>query len=133
MKRRLLLLTLCLTLFGGVAHDLTAQENPNPNADLDQLILTEMAFEHLPGVSTVMVKDGQIIWLQSYGMADVENQVPVTPNTVFLLASISKLFTGMSVMHLAAETSFTIDDNVNSHLPWSVAIPGFEGSAVTPR
>lgn len=128
---RLLLILLLLAAFS--TGTLTAQENPNPNADLDEFIFEEMDIEGLPGVSTVIVKDGQIVWLQSYGLADAENEVPVTPNTAFLLASISKLFTGMSAMHLAAESDFSIDDIINDYLPWEVNVPGYEATAITPR
>ncbi len=110
-----------------------AQENPNPNPEVDAFIEEEMTSEQLPGVATVIVKDGQIVWLQAYGLADVENQVPVSPNTSFLLASVSKLFTGLSAMHLASETDFSIDDDVNDYLPWQVAIPGYEDQPITPR
>lgn len=110
-----------------------AQGNPNPNADIDDFIEDEMMFENFPGVSTVIVKDGQIVWLQSYGLADVQNTIPVTDSTAFLLASVSKLFTGMAAMHLQDNGGASIDDNVNAYLPFELSIPGHSSSEVTWR
>lgn len=110
-----------------------AQGNPNPNPDLDAFIAEEMELERLPGVATVIVKDGQIVWLQSYGLADVENNVPVTDSTAFSLASVSKLFVGTAAMLLREDNTISLDDPVNDYLPWSLTIPGFTGSQVTIR
>lgn len=112
---------------------LLAQGNPNPNPDLDAFIAEEMELERLPGVATVIVKDGQIVWLQSYGFADVENNVPVTDSTAFSLASVSKLFVGTAAMLLREDNTISLDDPVNDYLPWSLTIPGFTGSQVTIR
>ncbi len=110
-----------------------AQGNPNPNPDLDAFIADEMELERFPGVSTVIVKNGHIVWLQSYGMADVENNVAVTDSTAFSLASVSKLFVGTAAMKLRESNTIALDDAVNDYLPWSLTIPGFTDSQVTVR
>lgn len=91
-------LFLCFSLFAVLVP---AQENPNPSPAVDAYILNEMEMERFAGASVVIVKDGQIVFLESYGMADMEQNLPVEPNTVFLLASVSKLFTGTAAMQLA--------------------------------
>jgi CubicO group peptidase (beta-lactamase class C family) len=51
-------------------QSLFSQGNPNPNALIDSLILNEMTDKNLPGLSTVIVKNGGIVWAESYGYAD---------------------------------------------------------------
>ncbi|QQS31343.1 MAG: beta-lactamase family protein [Sphingobacteriales bacterium] len=109
------------------------QTNPNPNPALDEYILDEMNFERFPGASTVIVKDNKIVWIQSYGFADVENAVPVSDSTVFLLASVSKVFTGTAAMQLFENNVIDLDEDVNLYLPWTLSIPGFSGNPVTFR
>ncbi len=50
-------------------------QNPNPSVSLDEYIMDEMQAEHFPGVATVIVKNGEIVWLQCYGFADIENGI----------------------------------------------------------
>jgi CubicO group peptidase (beta-lactamase class C family) len=108
-------------------------QNPNPSAMLDQLILDEMASENLPGVTTVIVKGGEVVWMKSYGEADVENSIPVADNTVFLLASISKVFTGTALMQLYEDGQLDLDEGINNYLPFPVEIPGHETDSITFR
>lgn len=110
-----------------------SQTNPNPNAALDAYIIDEMALERFPGLSAVIVKDGKIVWIQSYGLADVDNSIPVTDTTVFLLASISKVFTGTAAMQLVESGVIDLDQNINDFLLWSFEIPASTSSPVTFR
>ena len=108
-------------------------QNPNPSAAVDNYIQGEMNSERFPGVSTIIVKDGQIVWLESYGFADVGNNIPVEDTTVFLLASLSKVFTGTAVMQLYENGMLDLDEDINNHLPWALDIPGFESDSITFR
>src|SRR5262245_17372811 len=54
---------------------------------LDTLVLEKMAEAHMPGLSACIVKGGQVAWCNGYGLADIEAQRPVTPDTAFLIAS----------------------------------------------
>ncbi len=128
---------LLLTLFGTVfflgSNRILAQGNPNPNPALDAYIQDEMNLERLPGVSTVIVKDGKIVWMKSYGFADIQNNIPVSDTTVFLMASISKLFVGTAAMQLMENNQIDLDEDINNHLPWVVQIPSFSSSPITFR
>lgn len=121
-------------LFSGLVFSLClAQTNPNPNPSIDSFILNEMNLEKLPGVSTIIVKDGEIVWLESYGYADVENLVSVEDTTVFLLASMSKLVTGTAAMQIYEAGLSNLDTDINSYIPWPIEIPGFENDSITIR
>ena len=76
-----------------------------------------------PGASVSVIRDGDIIFSRSYGYAQIEHGVPVTPTTVFHVASVSKQFTAMAVTLLAAEGALSLDDPVQRHLDF---VPHFE-------
>jgi CubicO group peptidase (beta-lactamase class C family) len=118
-------------LFAGITA-LNAQ-NPNPSSAIDNLVLSEMSGEKLAGVTTIIVKGGEIVWMQAYGQADVPNNVAATDNTVFMLASISKIFTGTALMQLAENGDIDLDEDINNHLPFTIEIPGFESDSITFR
>jgi CubicO group peptidase (beta-lactamase class C family) len=123
--------TLFFLLISGVS--VYCQINPNPNSAIDEFILDEMNFERLPGVSTVIVKEDKIVWIQSYGFADIENEITVKDSTVFLLASISKVFSGTAVMQLLENSIINLDEDVDQHLPWTLQIPGYPSNPITFR
>ena len=108
-------------------------QNPNPSSSLDATIQNEMSVRHFPGVSTIIVKNNEIVWVESYGYADVANAVEVEDTTVFLLASVSKLFTGTAAMQLHESGTVDLDNDINNYLPWSVEIPNFTNDSITIR
>lgn len=110
---------------------LISQINPMPL--LDEFIIQEMDNEQLPGLSAVIVKEDKIVWMNSYGFADIENMIPAADTSVYLLASISKLFTGTAVMQLAENNLINLDDGINNYLPWTLQIPGFQSDELTYR
>lgn len=123
---------ICSIVLGCMAFSGWGQ-NPNPNVAVDNAILDQMDSELLPGVSTVIVKGGEIVWIQSYGLADVPNNVSVTDSTAFMLASVSKLFTGTALMQLADGGIINLDTDINHHLPFPIEIPNFESDSITFR
>ena len=50
---------------------------------------------NLPGLAVVIVKDGKIVWMKGYGVRDIETKKPVDENTLFMIASNTKLFTAV--------------------------------------
>lgn len=120
-------------LFLLLFHAAVLGQNPNPSVSLSDYIQDEMNIERFPGASTIIIKDGKIVWVESYGFADVENMVPVQDTTVFLLASMSKLFTGTAAMHAAEQGILTLDADINNYLAWPIDIPGYTNESVTLR
>ncbi len=108
-------------------------QNPNPNSDVDDYILDEMDAENAPGMATLIVKGGEIVWVESYGWADVQNSVAVQDSTVFLLASVSKVFTGTALMLLHESGQIDLDADINNYLPFTIDVPNFVGDSITPR
>ncbi|MFH1571017.1 MAG: serine hydrolase [Gemmatimonadota bacterium] len=69
-----------------------------------------------PGVVVLVARDGQVLHRRGYGMANVELGVPITPETKFRLASVSKQFTAVAVMQLAERGLIDIDAPINRYL-----------------
>ena len=70
-----------------------------------------------PGCSLVVVNDGQIMYERGYGCAHLEHGVPITPRTVFHVASVSKQFVAMSIYLLAKDGRLSVDDDVRKYIP----------------
>lgn len=84
---------------------------------VDDFIREEMASHHMPGLELAVVRDGVPVKVQSYGLANVELQVPVRRETVFQSGSVGKQFTAAAILLLAQDGKLTIDDPVGKHLP----------------
>lgn len=100
---------------------------------LDSFILTEMAARHIPGVATCAIKNGDIIWSAGHGWANIEDSIPVTDTTLFMLASVSKTITAVALMQLWEQNAFDLDDDINDYLPFDVHNPNHPDSAITFR
>jgi len=72
---------------------------------------------HRPGCSVAVAHEGKLVFSRGYGMANLDHDVPITPQTIFHVASISKQFAAFSVMLLADEGKLSLDDEIQKHLP----------------
>jgi N-acyl-D-amino-acid deacylase len=70
-----------------------------------------------PGAAVVVIEDGEILFEGGFGLADLETQTPITPQSAFRLASVSKQFTAMAIMILADRGQLEFDDGLVDHLP----------------
>jgi CubicO group peptidase (beta-lactamase class C family) len=80
-----------------------------------------MQFYKVPGVSVAFFDHGKIIWARAYGLADMATKTPVTPETLFQAASISKPVSALAALRLVQEGKLSLDENVNDKLrTWKV-------------
>ncbi len=70
-----------------------------------------------PGCALGVVHDGALAYTRGYGLANLEYGIPITPASVFHVASVSKQFTATAVALLAREGKLTLDDDVRQYLP----------------
>ncbi len=70
-----------------------------------------------PGCALAVIKDGRIVYKRGYGMANLDHDVPITPSTVFNIASVSKQFTAAAIALLAQEGKLSLDDEVRKYIP----------------
>ncbi|WP_247232295.1 serine hydrolase [Telluribacter sp. SYSU D00476] len=85
--------------------------------DDNLLVLQErMKQLRIPGVSIAVIKDHQLDWARGYGYADKEQTVPVTPQTLFQAASISKSLNAVGVLRLVQDRKADLDQDINTYL-----------------
>src|SRR5688572_20652934 len=106
--RRSLVLFFCLLVF---ASAVGAQGDA-----VDAYIRAEMDKRRIPGVALVVIQRGTVVKIQGYGVATLEHDAPVTPDTVFELASVTKQFTAAGIMLLVEEGKLGLDDAISRHL-----------------
>lgn len=85
--------------------------------EVDDYVEREMKKRRIPGLSLAVLRGGQPLVRQAYGLASVELGVPATVDTVYQLASTTKIFTGTAVMLLVEESKLSLDDRVTKLLP----------------
>ncbi|HSQ19107.1 MAG TPA: serine hydrolase domain-containing protein [Blastocatellia bacterium] len=82
-----------------------------------------------PGCALAVIRDGQIIYKHGYGMSNLEYGIPISPSSIFHIASISKEFTAMAALMLAQQGKLSLDDDVRKYVP---EVPDF-GQRITIR
>lgn len=85
---------------------------------IDIWLEAQRDYERLPGLSVAVVEDQEVIFSRAYGLADLEKKVKTTPETIYSICSISKLFTAVAIMQLRDAGKLRLDDEVGDHLPW---------------
>jgi len=106
------LLVICLTLCLSASPSLA-----QPLSKIDRVVNDQMRANKIPGVSLAVLRKGKIVLLKSYGLANVEHQVPVKPETIFQSGSMGKQFTAAAVMILAQENKLSLDDKISKYSP----------------
>ena len=82
-----------------------------------------------PGAALAVIQDGSIVYKRGYGCAQLEYHIPITPSTIFHVASVSKQFTAFSIAMLADQGKLSLDDDIHKTLP---EVPDF-GKTITIR
>ncbi len=77
----------------------------------------EMGDHDVVGMSVALVDDQQIVWSEGFGYADKANNIRATPDTLYRVGSITKLFTASAVMQLAEQETLDIDQPLRAYLP----------------
>lgn len=98
---------------------------------LDEYLTFKMDRDKIPGLAVCLVKDDKIVWQKGYGWAHTEQKTPMTINSVFCVASISKLITATAVMQLYEKSLIDIYSPVNKYLPFKIYHPDFPGVEFT--
>ncbi len=80
-------------------------------------IRREMVQQQIPGLALSVMVQGEPVLLHGYGYANLEHEIPVTPHTVFEMASITKLFTATAVMMLVQESKLALSERLSHCLP----------------
>ena len=84
---------------------------------VDSIVIAKMNEYNIPGLSIGLVQHDSILYSKGYGVKDIRTGEPVTRNSIFHTASISKLFTAMAIMKLVEDDKLGLDDDLNDVLP----------------
>ena len=109
MKAVLLLIALCYSI-GNIA------QIPNSKIHTDA-ILDAWDNSNTPGIATAILKDGKVIYLKGFGIANLQTKKAVTPQTKFQLGELSKQFTTMAILLLEEQGIITLNDDIRKYLP----------------
>ncbi len=98
-----------------------AQMSPALTSDLrekiDQIAHEELAKTGVPSASVAIVRDGQIAYLQAYGIARLDSRAPAVPTMRYSIGSVSKQFTATAILLLQEQGKLSLDDKVAKFLP----------------
>lgn len=122
------LLAAALQFLPAAGHSQASQLPPSVTTRIDSVFATYNS-RTSPGCATSVVRDGQSVFEKGYGMSDFQHGVPITPSSIFHVASISKQFAAMSMVLLARDGKLSLDDDIRKHIP---EVPDF-GKRITIR
>jgi len=115
------------------AAPLDALPGPEKPSPLDTFILEGMKEAKVPGLAALVIRDGSVAWSGYYGWANVETRTPVSRDTRFQLASVSKTVTACAIMQQVEQGKLDLDADINSVLPFTVRNPGHPERPITLR
>lgn len=101
--------------------------------ELTTCVEDEMDKQNIPAVAVIAFKNETILHEQYFGKANIENNVALGEQHLFLLASISKTITATALMQLYEQGKFQLDDPINNYLPFEVKAPEHSSTPITFR
>ena len=147
MKRFLLLFLICSNLFSQVLENqkldriqrnvlrtksiFFEQDRYRDEDQLLQFIESTLDTYLIPGLSISVVKDESIVWEKHFGYANIEQNILVDENTMFILSSISKTVTATALLQLFEDNLFMLDDDIDDYLPFDVNHPDYPFVPIT--
>jgi CubicO group peptidase (beta-lactamase class C family) len=118
-----------------VALNLLGQSNiaqqPDMASELELLsvwIKEQITYNKIPGIAIGIVDDQNLIWAKGFGFSDMEKKIPMTPETLCRIASITKTFTATAIMQLRDQGKLRLDDPITKYLSWFKIKNRFTGS-----
>lgn len=128
MKKFICLVLFCTTVCYGFA-----QLPPFLKDSLDAYVAQGMGNWDVPGLSVVVVKNGQVVWMKGYGVRNIETKTTVDENTLFMIASNTKLFTGTALALLETRRKLDLNDRITKYFPDYRLYDSMTAQAVTVR
>ena len=117
-----------------ISIDRSVLINDHNSRDEEELIqfIEDVIQTHLiPGLSISIVKDNTIVWDKHFGFANIDNNLLVNENTMFILSSVSKTITATALMQLWEQKLFQLEDDINDYLPFEVIHPNYINIPIT--
>src|SRR5438874_4386259 len=112
--------TRTLAVFFLLATSAAAENGNLPSYQKTQIetaVSNFMAAQSIPGTTVAIVENGEFVWSQGFGMADLENSIPATSQTLYRLASISKPLSAIGAMQLWQMGKLDLDVPLQKYCP----------------
>jgi CubicO group peptidase (beta-lactamase class C family) len=103
------------TVIFGVIFAAQLMAANQPSDAVNQFVRSEMEKQHIPGLALLVSQNGQAIRAEGYGLANIELNVPVKPETIFQSGSVGKQFTATAVMMLVETGKIGLDDSLSKY------------------
>ena len=119
--QRTLAIAVCIWVFAcpGFTADLSKDVAVASQIQLlDAWIQTQMEYNGLPGLVIGIVHDKEVVWQKAYGHANIAEDTAMETDSIFRIASHSKLFTSIAVLQLRDAGKLRLDDSIVKYLPW---------------
>lgn len=111
---------LCFALLAAgmaCAADRSAGIDPQRLARVEGVVREEMNRQRIPGLAIAIIDRGQVALARGYGYANLEHDVPASPETLFQSGSVGKQFTAAAAMLLVEDGRLSLDDPITRYLP----------------
>lgn len=122
-KKQIGILVLALIVITSLIQCKTAQEKvlkPQLDSYFEQLVNNKSGAldeDNKPGLSVIITEKDSILYIGNWGSADLDKASPITENTIFDIASVSKQFTGMAIALLEEKGEINVNDKISKYLP----------------
>ncbi len=110
-------IVLAALAFDGRSHQQQPAARPADITSRIEALFTDYDKPDSPGCVVGVIKDGEFAYQRSFGMANLEHGIPITPKSAFYIASTSKQFTAMTVLLLASKGKISLDEDIWAYLP----------------
>src|SRR5580692_10680131 len=109
--------SLCAAILLSIANAALPASAAPTAPDFDAIAQRAFAQNLTPGMSVAIVRDGKIVFESGYGFADVAKKTAVAPATPFAIGSLTKQFTAVAILMLAARGKLSLDDTLAKYAP----------------
>ncbi|MBL8102164.1 MAG: beta-lactamase family protein [Anaerolineales bacterium] len=128
------ILFLTVGLYAFAPHPPATPKQVENITELETYLNQLTASGNPPGLSVIVVKDGEVVYNNAFGYADAPRKIKATPETVYHWWSMTKIPTAIAIMQLREQGKLTLDDEVTKHLPWfKVKYPSSTSPTITIR
>jgi CubicO group peptidase (beta-lactamase class C family) len=131
MKQLSLKILLFALIIGSLSAFNSKKENPNRVQSPEFELTKIMDKFHAVGLSVAVVKNGDIIYSNSFGLKNIENNVPLKNSDLFRIASISKSFSATSIMQLVEAGKVSLNDDFSDLIGFKVRNPKYPNTIIT--
>ncbi|WP_438423519.1 serine hydrolase domain-containing protein [Aquimarina macrocephali] len=112
-----------IILFISISCEKSDDPSTNKAQEFKTFLQNEMEKQHIPAMSVLVFKEDQILFEEYLGKSNIEKDNNLESDHLFLLASVSKLVVSTALLQLYDQGHFSLDENINEYLPFSVQVP----------